>query len=271
MTPEDCLFVAELCAERAGFAVSPDKAYVIESRLGPLARRESFGSAAELIQSLRARPEERLAIAVAEAMVSGETGFFRDRALIERLWREVVPELARRRPDGVVRLWSAGCGTGQEIYSIAMLQADEPAPTGRVELFASDLSERLLERAQAGLYSSFEVQRGLGARQLVRHFDNRGEQFQVIKRIRQSVRWRRINLLDDLSALGEFDLVLCRNVVRTMTPDAAGRVLEHLSAVIASDGVLVVGRNETVSAPGFAPVEAFDTVYARKRAVRAAA
>ena len=88
-----------------------------------MSRRPSFGSAAELIQSLRARPEERLAIAVAEAMVSGETGFFRDRALIERLWREVVPELARRRPDGVVRLWSAGCGTGQEIYSIAMLQA----------------------------------------------------------------------------------------------------------------------------------------------------
>lgn len=271
MTPEDCLFVSELCAERAGLAVSPDKGYLIESRLGPLARRESFGSADELIQSLRARPEERLALAVAEAMVSTETGFFRDRAVIERLWREVVPRLARRRPDGVVRLWSAGCATGQEIYSIAMLQAEEPAPTGRVELFASDISERLLERAQAGLYSSFEVQRGLAARQLVRHFDNRGDQFQVIKQLRQQVRWRRVNLLEDLSALGEFDLVLCRNVVGTMTPDAAGRLLERLSAVVAAEGVLVVGRNEAVAAAGFAPVEAFAGVYSRVSGVRAAA
>src|SRR5690349_1585818 len=112
MTPEDHAFIAELCAARAGLAIDPEKAYLIESRLGPVARRESFGSIAELVEVVRGGADERLTLACVEAMAPSETRFFRDRAVFEQLWREVVPALARRRPDGVVRIWSVGCAAG---------------------------------------------------------------------------------------------------------------------------------------------------------------
>lgn len=270
MTADDYAFLAELCAERAGLKVDPHKAYVIDSRLGPVARREGFGSTAELVEALRTRGEERLAVACAEAMAPAETAFFRDRAVFEHVWREVAPKLARHRPDGVVRIWSAGCGAGQEIYSLVMLQAEEPAPTGRVELFASDLSERLLDRARLGVYSSFEVQRGLSARQLVRHFENRDEHFQLSKRLRQDVRWRRVNLLEDLAPLGAFDVVLCRYVLSTLTEAARRQAADHLAQTVAPDGVLVLGQGEPPP-PGFVADPACGCVLRRAVEVRAAA
>jgi chemotaxis protein methyltransferase CheR len=244
MTPEDDALIAGLCARRAGLRIDPEKPYLIESRLEPLARREGFASAADLVAALRPAPDGALAAAAAEAMAPAETSFFRDRPEFERLWREQIPQIARRRPDGVVRVWSAGCSTGQEIYSLAMLQADEPAATGRVELFASDFSERLLERAQAATYSSFEVQRGLTARQLVRHFENRGDQFQLARPLRQAVRWRKVNLLEDLAPLGRFDVVLCRYVLSGLVAPARERVLRNLRDVVAADGVLMLGLGE---------------------------
>jgi chemotaxis protein methyltransferase CheR len=271
MTPEERADLVEQCAARAGLQLDPDKAYLIESRLAPLARRESFGSVAELVRAMRDPAEERLVTAAVEALAPSETSFFRDRGLFERLWRDVVPELARRRADGVVRIWSAGCAAGQEIYSFAILQAEAPAPTGRVELFASDLSERLLERARSGIYSSFEVQRGLSARQLVRHFENRDDGFQLARPLRQAVRWRRVNLLGDLAPLGAFDVVLCRNVLNAFTAEARMRVLDSLAGVVAPDGVLVLGESEAAASPRFAAVPTFSGVFGRGCDVRAAA
>jgi chemotaxis protein methyltransferase CheR len=270
MTVDDNVFLAELCAERAGLRIDPHKAYLIESRLGPVARREGFGATAELVTAVRTRGEERLTTACVEALAPSETAFFRDRAVFEHIWRELAPQVARRRADGVVRLWSAGCGAGQEIYSLAMLQADEPAPTGRVELFASDLSERLLDRARLGVYSSFEVQRGLSARQLVRHFENRDEHFQLAKRLRQDVRWRRVNLLDDLTPLGAFDVVMCRYVLSGLTDEARRRAGQALADVVAPDGLLVLGHGEPPQ-PGFVADPAFACVLRRTVEVRAAA
>ena len=123
---------------------------------------------------------------------------------------EVLPDLAMRRAGGAIRLWSAACGTGQEVYSLAMALA-ESAPAGvTVEVFASDLCERRLEKAQAGVYSQFEVQRGLSARRLVTHFEGLEDGFVLSPRVSQMVRWRRVNLMEDLGRLGQFDLVLCR-------------------------------------------------------------
>lgn len=272
MTPTDCALIAELCAERAGLRVDSETPYVIDSRLAPLARREGFASVTELAQALAARTDERLITAAVEAMAPAETAFFRDRATLERLWSETIPEMARHKQDGVVRVWSAGCASGQEIYSLAMLQAEQPAPTGRVELYASDYCERLMDRARAGTYSSFEVQRGLTARELVRHFENRGEQFQLTRGLRQAVRWRSVNLLDDLSALGRFDLVLCRNVLSGMTPAARARVLKRLEGVLAADGLLILGPGEDAEgSSAFAPAPGMDGGFVRAGRARQAA
>lgn len=242
--PLDRSFLAALCLARAGLSVDPGKSYLIESRLGPVARREGFASPEALITALRSQPDDRMAWATVEAMTLPETEFFRDRPMFEYLAQAVLPQLARRRAGAPVRIWSIACGGGQEIYSLAMMLADAPGATVPTELFGSDLSERSLEKAQAGLYSQFEVQRGLRARDLVRNFEARGEAFVLSPRIRQMVRWRRINLLDDLSRFGPFDLLLCRNVLGSLVPEARTRVLGSLRQTLAPGGRLVLGPKD---------------------------
>ncbi|MBS0331820.1 MAG: chemotaxis protein CheR, partial [Proteobacteria bacterium] len=145
---------------------------------------------------------------------------------------------------------AAACGTGQEVYSLAMA-LEERGPAGvALEVFASDLCERRLEKAQAGVYSQFEVQRGLSARRLVRHFEGREENFVLSPRVRQMVRWRRVNLIEDLTRLGQFDLVLWRNLSGGLLEDARARVLVNLERTLKPGGLLVLGARET--APGLA-------------------
>lgn len=242
--PMDRAFLAALCLARAGLRVDPEKSYLIESRLAPVARREGFSSPEAFIEALRRAQDERLGWAAIEAMAMPETEFFRDRTVFDRLAAEVVPELARGRGGEPVRIWSLGCGAGQEIYSLAMMLADSPSLADRVALFGSDLSERSLEKAQAGLYSQFEVQPGLPAHVLVRHFEKQGDAFVLSPRIRQMVRWRRVNLLDDLARFGQFDLVLCRTALGTLAPEAQVRVRAALGRVLAPGGRLVLGLRD---------------------------
>lgn len=253
MTPQDRELVARLCGERAGLRIDPDRSYLLENRLGPVARREGFASVHEFICAVRDRDEDRLIWAAVEAMSPAETAFFRDPRVFETLVGEVLPELARRREGGTLRLWAAACGTGQEVYSLAMA-LDEAAPVGvTLELFGSDLCERRLEKAQAGIYSQFEVQRGLSAQRLVRHFEGLEEGFALSPRVRQTVRWRRVNLMEDLSRLGQFDLVICRNLMGYLREEARPRVLTNLEGALAPGGYLVLGANETSSGLTAAP------------------
>lgn len=249
MTPQDRELIARLCAERAGLRVDPERAYILENRLAPVARRAGFASVHEFMCAVRDRDEERLIWSAVEAMSPAETSFFRAPETFARIVDEALPELARRREDRVLRLWAAACGAGQEVYSLAMV-LEERAPAGlRVEVFASDLCERRLEKAQAGAYSQFEVQRGLSAQRLVRHFEAMDEGFSLSPRVRQLVRWRRVNLMDDPGRLGQFDLVLCRNVLGHYLEEARTRVLSNLRRTLAPGGWLVLGEGE--AAPGF--------------------
>jgi chemotaxis protein methyltransferase CheR len=241
--------VAALCADRAGLRVDPAKEYLLENRLGPVARREGFGALGEMLQALRDRGDERLVWAVIEAMSPAETAFFRDPQTFDVV-AQAIEELARRRGGQTLRVWVAACGAGQEVYSLAML-LDEQAPAGMtVDLCASDLSERRLEKARSGIYSQFEVQRGLSAGRLVRHFEKQDDAFVLAQRIRQAVRWRRVNLMEDLSLLGQFDLVFCRNVLGAMLDSARAQVLGALSQTLAEGGYLVTGLGDSV--PGLA-------------------
>jgi chemotaxis protein methyltransferase CheR len=237
-----------LARQRAGLRIESDKAYLVESRLNPLARREGFDSIEAMIAALRAHREDRLIWAVVEALTLNETAFFRDREVFAQLRDELLPtlsKLVRKRP---IRIWSAACSTGQEVYSLAMTadEARDIAPGARFEFFGSDLSDRCLEKAQSGLYTQFEVQRGLPIRSLVKHFDNQDEMWAISPRIRQSVRWRRINLLADLSSMGKFDVILLRNVLPGLDPGVHGRVIESLAARLEDDGVLLVGSGESL-------------------------
>ena len=265
----DLAFVSALCLAQAGLKVDVERSYLIESRLGPVARREGFEGPEPFIQTLREQGDERLAWALVEAMVLPEPEFFRDRAVFQALVDDVLPRLTRARGGEPVRIWSAACGTGQEIYSLAMMLADAPQLPGPVELFGSDLSERALEKAQAGIYSQFEVQRGLPARTLVRHFEKIGEAFALSPRIRQQVRWRRVNLMDDLGRNGRFDLVLCRGALGQLAPEAHGRVLGSLAGAMAPGGRLILGLKDN---PGEAFTRLGPGIFSnRDEAVRSAA
>jgi len=246
MKPEDRELIAQLCAARSGQRVDPAKDYVLETRLSPVARREGFDNVGDLVAALRSRREDRLIWAVVEAMAPNETAFFRDRALFDRFEDEILPALAKSRTAQPIRIWSAACGTGQEVYSLAML-LDEVAdrfPDARFELFGSDLSERALEKAQSGLYTQFEVQRGLPIRRLVRHFEKHGDTWELSSRLRQDIRWRRLNLVSDLSRVRGFDVIFCPHVIEAMIEPARARVAENLAAALNPGGAVLFAADE---------------------------
>lgn len=246
MTESDATLLTRLCAERAGLGFDPEKAYLIENRLAPVARREGYSSVHDLLAAVRDRGEEKRIWAVVEAMSPAESSFFHEPGAFDLIGAEVLPELARRREGGTLRVWAAACGAGQEVYSLAML-LDEQAPVGMsVELFGSDLCERRLEKAQSGLYSQFEVQRGLSARRLIRHFEPHDEGFALSPRIRQTIRWRRVNLYEDIARLGQFDLIVCRNTLRSLTTEGRARVTANLESALAAGGFLVLGQGESM-------------------------
>ena len=275
MTPDDALLVSQLCAARAGLRIDPEKAYLLESRLAPVARRDGFGSIGDLLGALRAKREERMIWAIVEAMTMGETSFFRDRAPFERFRDEVLPAVVRARGGGPVRIWSAACGSGQEIYSLAMLVDDQRAMLSgaRIELFGSDLCERSLEKAQSGLYTQFEVQRGLPIRQLVAHFEKADDMWALAPRIRQMVRWRRINLVGDLSALGQFEVIFCRYLLSSLVEPMRVRVLESLAVALSPDGYLFVGEGEAADqlTPALQPVPGQPGLFSRNPSFSVAA
>lgn len=254
MNAHDFETVASVCAMHAGLRVDTSKTHLIEARLGPVARREGYESLGDLVSALREPRDPRLVNEVVEAVGACEVGFFRDARALDRLVTEVVPELVRARGGLPVRLWVASCGAGQEVYSLAIRMGEEPTLWGKVELFASDLADRSLRKAMAGVYTQYEVQHGLSAKRLVANFEEKDGNFVVAQRLRQSIRWRRVNLMDDVARLGPFDLVVCRHLLARLTNQGQTQVLANLSASLAPGGRLVVGRGEAAQAPGLETV-----------------
>lgn len=239
--------LAALVRKACGVIIAADKPSVLESRLGAVARREDFPSVAALLAALDPPRDQALVRAVVDALSVGETSFFRDKIPFEQLRREVLPALVRARQGAPLRVWSAGCSTGQEAYSLAMLmeEAADEAPGAKLEIIATDVSERRLEKAQSGLYTGFEVQRGLPIRLLVKHFEKIDDNWRVGPRLRQAVRWGRFNLMHDPKPLGRFDLILCRNVLSQFDEPTRAATLERLASALADDGLMFLGLNET--------------------------
>jgi chemotaxis protein methyltransferase CheR len=275
MRPEEIAQVVSLCRARAGLKLAPDKTYLMESRLAPVARREGFDSISALLEAIRARREDPLIWAAVEALAGGETSFFRDREPFTQFRDEIIPQLARLRGGAPIKVWSAACATGQEVYSLSIMLGEllEAEPGLRVELAASDLSRLALERAQSGLYNQFEVQRGLPIRLLARHFEKEGDQWRLSAEVRQRVRWRRINLIAGLRQIGRFDVIFCRYVLWHMTEDAQRKIADDLAAIIPDDGYLVTGVKEPVVglAEAFRPIAGRPGLYRRNPTYQAAA
>ena len=246
MTPESFSFIAGLVKARSGLILTPDKGYMLETRLAPLLKRDGLASLDALAAKLRGPASTALAEAVTEALTTNESSFFRDGKPFEHLKR-ALPALARVRPAGApLRIWSAACSTGQEAYSVAMLLPELALAGRRVEIVGTDIAESVVARAREGTFTQFEVQRGLPARLLVKHFQQDAGRWRVSPELRAMVRFERGNLLGDLRGFGRFDVIFCRNVLIYFDAPTKGQVLAALAAQLQPDGVLYLGGAETV-------------------------
>jgi chemotaxis protein methyltransferase CheR len=274
MTPSNQEILRRIVQGRSGVVVDRAKSYAIESALSPLARRENFGSIDELMNAIRETRDERLMWAVTEAMSPAETQFFRDSSPFAVVRDVMLPTLAAEAGDAPIKIWSSACATGQEIYSLAMIvDEDRPKLGGApIELFASDLAEGALAKAQAGLYTQFEIQRGLPIKLLLRYFERDGEMWRVLPNLRQMIRWRRINLLADLTALGKFDIIFCRYVTGLFDEATRARTLDRLAEALREGGYLVLGADEQADGrAGLTRLVGQPGVYVRQGGARAAA
>jgi chemotaxis protein methyltransferase CheR len=244
----DYEFLRKLLRDKSGLDLSADKQYLIESRLLPLARKTGLSSISDLVQKLR-DGSSTLISQVVEAMTTNETFFFRDKVPFDHFREAIMPELLRARSNRKsIRIWCAAGSTGQEPYSLAMcLKEMSAALSGwRVEIVATDLSQEVLEKSKSGLYSQFEVQRGLPIQLLVKYFKQIGELWQVSAEIRSMVQHRQLNLLHDFSQLGTFDVIFCRNVLIYFDQETKINIFGRLAKSMEPDGFLVLGAAETV-------------------------
>jgi chemotaxis protein methyltransferase CheR len=255
VTPLEFDYLRRLLKERSGLVLSQDKQYLVESRLMPVARRAGLANLSTLVHNLKRQDAEPLIVDVVEAMMTNETFFFRDRLPFDHLRDTIVPALMQARAaQKRIRIWCAAASSGQEPYSLAMVLKDMMALKDmgaslagwRVDILATDLSAEVLEKAKTGLYSQFEVQRGLPIQLLIKHFTQVGDCWQLSPEIRAMVQFRPFNLLNDFAPLGTFDVVFCRNVLIYFDQDAKVAVLDRLVRQIERDGYLVLGAAETV-------------------------
>ncbi|MBB5763119.1 protein-glutamate O-methyltransferase CheR [Methylorubrum rhodesianum] len=249
MTEADFAFLRDYLRKRSGLSLGAEKRYLVESRLTPVCRRFGIATLTDLVGALRLSREGQLERAVVEAMTTNETFFFRDRAPFD-LFRDVLlpKAIAARAAQRRLRIWSAAASTGQEPYSLAMMihEAGAQLAGWQVEIVGTDLSTEVLEKARLGLYSHFEVQRGLPVQLLVKHFTQVGEQWRISPALAGMVSFRPLNLLSPFEHLGQFDIIYCRNVLIYFDAPTKTDVLERIAKALAPDGALLLGAAETV-------------------------
>jgi chemotaxis protein methyltransferase CheR len=248
VTPPDYEYLRKLLKDHSGLDLSADKQYLIESRLLPLSRKCGVPGIGELVQKMKAGSSSIIA-QVVEAMTTNETFFFRDKVPFEHFRDTIIPEVLKARANRKsVRIWCAAGSTGQEPYSLAMSLKEMGAALAgwRIEIIATDLSTEVLEKSKSGVYSQFEVQRGLPIQLLVKYFKQNGEFWQISPELRAMVQHRQLNLLHDFSQLGTFDVIFCRNVLIYFDQDTKINIFGRLAKAMEGDGFLVLGAAETV-------------------------
>jgi chemotaxis protein methyltransferase CheR len=263
LRPVEFEFLLKLVKSRSGLVLAAGNPHQLESRLHPLLRRIGLGSFGALVTRLRQPGAEPLIAQLVEALAARETWFFRDQAPFDDFTKRIVPALlASRAAERRIRIWCAAASTGQEPYSVAMCLAElAPRLAGwQIDIVATDLSCAALAKAAAGIYSGFEVQRGLPIRHLVKYFAQQDDGWRISPDVRAMVQFRPLNLLHDFTALGQFDVVFCRHVLGGFDQATRRDVLHRIARLMPPDGTLILGAGETAMgcAAGSGPLFARD-------------
>jgi chemotaxis protein methyltransferase CheR len=241
--------LAGLLEARTGQQLTMSRRWRLETALSQLLRERGIASIDELITILVMGREPSLSTRVVEALLNNETYFFRDRQPFDLLKAAALPELARRRDaTKTIRIWSAGCSAGQEAYSLAMLFLEDPVRWAgwTIDILGTDVSESIVERARSGVYTQFEVQRGLGIQQMIRWFEETPDGWRAAEGLRKPIRFQVHNILEGAPHPGRFDLILCRNVLLYLEEKTRRKAFDRLSSALAPDGWLMLGAGETV-------------------------
>ncbi len=276
MKPADFEFISQLINKRSGLVLTEDKAYLLESRLMPVARKRGMKGLEDLISAIRTSQEEGLLREVTEAMTTNESFFFRDLKPFDTFRDVTLPDLLKNRAaNKSFRIWCAAASSGQEPYSLAMVMKEQAAKlTGwSHEIIATDISTEMLVKAGNGIYSQFEVQRGLPIQMLLKYFKKANDAWEIDPALRDMVTFKEFNLLNDPKVLGTFDVVFCRNVLIYFDQPTKTLILDWISRMIPADGRLFLGGAETVLGitDKFKPVPGQRGVYCLADAVPAAA
>jgi chemotaxis protein methyltransferase CheR len=240
--------LADLALKGSGQSIPKSKAYLIEARLAPIARREGFGTMEDLVHCLKSRANPAFIAEVTAALVSKDTRFFRDRDILKRVVDEVLPARLKATNTGRLKVWFAGGSTGQEAYSLAILLEDElPSALrgAKIEILSTDICKVSTEVARMGRYGHYDVQKGLSIHRLTKHFNRLDTgQWEASEALRGHVSFRQHNLLESATGLGKFDVIVCRNVLSGMARSARIRVVENLTDQLVPGGMMLLGSGE---------------------------
>lgn len=258
----------DLLREKCGLHLSQDKTYLLDSRLTVVSKKWNFSSLDSMTMALHGVPEPGLVKDVVEAMTDPETSFFRDGLPFDAFRTTVLPSLLKTRKKAKkFRIWSAGCSTGQEPYSLAMILKEEESKLSgwKADMMATDISNTALDTAQRGLFPKFEVQRGLPVHMLVKYFDQDGDHWQLRPDIVNMVKFRYFNLLDNSVQLGNVDVIFCRNVIVDFTRTLRADTIKKFAQIIPTDGYLFVGAGEDVTdvTDAFIPLDGVPGAFRR--------
>lgn len=261
-------FVCTLVRDRSAIELESNKSYLVEARLAQLATKEGYKSTNELVQSARSRRKRGIEDSIVEALTTNETSFYRDIHPFDTLKTTIIPELREKLASHkTLNIWSAACSTGQEIYSIAILIKENfpELADWRVDLLGTDLSEEVYERAEKGLYSQVEVNRGLKANLLVKYFARSGVSWQLRDEVRSMASFRKLNLIGNWPVMPQMDVIFLRNVLIYFSPENKKTVLRKIKRVLAPHGVLFLGAAETTINldDSFERVQSGNSVYYR--------
>ncbi len=249
MTPSEFEFLKTFLKTRSGLVLSNDKQYLVESRLQPIARNSNLATLSGVIQALQRGGNRALETEVIEAMTTNESFFFRDKTPFDHFTDTMLPALMEGRATRKqLKIWCAAASSGQEPYSLAICLKEAAAkmPGWRTRILGTDLSTEVLDKAKAGIYSQFEVQRGLPIQMLLKYFEQTGDMWQITPAMRAMIEWKKLNLLEDFNHLGEFDIVFCRNVLIYFDQATKSEILARMTKTLPEDGFLVLGAAETV-------------------------
>ncbi len=249
LAAEDFAFVSDIARRDAAIVLEKGKEYLVETRLGPVAKKEGFNSLAELIGAMRKNVSgPALTGKVIDALTTNETFFFRDFHPFEALRQTVIPQLIEQRSSQrKLTIWSAACSSGQEAFSLAMLLREHfpVLATWKIEIVGTDLSPTILARAKTGSYSQLEVNRGLPAHYLVKYFSKENETWNLKTEIRRMVEFRPMNLVQSWPIMAPFDLVFIRNVMIYFDVETKKKILQKLRSCVLPHGYLILGAAET--------------------------